>query len=388
MFGRLSKERSLFMVMLVQLAANFRGGLVAPILSLFVRNQGLSLLQIGMIGTAGMLGWFVFEPLMGLVSDRWSKRWMLAGSFLLTSVIYAIYPMVHTFWFFVALEFLRSSFMSAYSIPIKALIAELLPSEGRGKTYGRYMTFIAFGGMISPLIGGYVSEIFGGQLPFYIAAGIGVIGTLIVFSIRAENLGQVEKNKSPKGWRTCLTGSVLAVFSVRGLLFFTAGFEGFLPIYLNESPSFNASESHIGAFYTFIRFASASGRSMIGELCDKLGNRRIMISSLVGLVLVYVLLFKGSGIIFLYSIGILKGLSSAAADTSMMLQLINVMSKDRSGLTMGLYSEAENIGGIISTPSVGYLYQAMGGGTALMFVAAMMLANAFLATLIIKEDWD
>ncbi len=84
------KQRSLFMLMMVQLVTNFRGGIVAPILSLFVRGQGLSLAQIGILGTAGMLGWFIFEPLMGLIADRWNKRWMLAGSLLLTTVLCGI----------------------------------------------------------------------------------------------------------------------------------------------------------------------------------------------------------------------------------------------------------------------------------------------------------
>ncbi len=86
------RQRSLFMLMIVQLITNFRGGIISPILSLFVRSQGLSLAQIGLLGTASMLGWFIWEPFMGVIADRWNKRWMLAGSLLVTTILYGIYP--------------------------------------------------------------------------------------------------------------------------------------------------------------------------------------------------------------------------------------------------------------------------------------------------------
>ena len=381
------KQRSLFMLMMVQLVTNFRGGIVAPILSLFVRGQGLSLAQIGILGTAGMLGWFIFEPLMGVIADRWNKRWMLAGSLLLTTILYGVYPMASGFWFFVVLEFLRSSVMSAYSIPVKALAAELLPSKDKGKAYGRYMTVIALGGMISPLIGGYISENFGNTLPFYFAAGIGLIGIFAVFSIKYDETAETTSTTQSNGWRNLLTGSVLSIFSVRGLYFFNSGFiHNFMPIYLNESSSYNASESQIGALYTVVRLAGAGARSVLGDLCDRIGNKKLIFSSLFGMGLSYILLINGSGVIVMYLVGAMLGVFQAAADTSMMLQLISVMPKERSGLTMGLYSEAENIGGLIATPTVGYLYQSIGGSTALMFVVVALLANSVYSYFVIKDE--
>lgn len=387
MSGSFDKKRSLFMLMMVQLVTNFRGGIVAPILSLFVRGQGLSLAQIGILGTAGMLGWFIFEPLMGVIADRWNKRWMLAGSLLLTTVLYGVYPVASGFWFFVVLEFLRSSVMSAYSIPVKALAAELLPFKDKGKAYGRYMTVIALGGMISPLIGGYISENFGNTLPFYFAAGIGLIGILAVFSIKYDETAETTSSTQPNGWRGLLTGSVLAIFSVRGLYFFNSGFiHNFMPIYLNESSSYNASESQIGALYTVVRLAGAGTRSVLGDLCDRIGNKKLIFSSLFGMGLSYILLINGSGVVVMYLVGAMLGVFQAAADTSMMLQLISVMPKERSGLTMGLYSEAENIGGLIATPTVGYLYQSIGGNTALMFVVVALLANSAYSYFVIKDE--
>jgi|GEM_PF-1954985 MFS transporter, DHA1 family, solute carrier family 18 (vesicular amine transporter), member 1/2 len=383
----LDRQRSLLMLMIVQLTTNFRGGIISPILSLFVRSQGLTLAQIGLLGTASMLGWFIWEPFMGVIADRWNKRWMLAGSLLLTTILYGVYPMATGLGFFMVLEFLKTSIMSAYSIPMKALTAELLPSEDRGKAYGRYMSVIGFGGMVSPLIGGYISEVFGYDLPFYIAAAIGLVGMFAVFSIKYE---EPESKSTGNGFgdlRSILTGPILRIFSVRGLFFFNMGFlHNFLPVFLNESPIYAASESQIGAFFSIFRFAGAAGRSILGDLCDRLGNKKLIIASLLGWVTSYLALMYTGGIYLMYFVGVLQGLSWAAADTSMMLHLISVMSKDRSGLIMGLYSEAENIGGLISTPTVGYLYQTMGSGVSIWFVVIALSLNAVYSVWAIRED--
>ena len=302
---------------------------------------------------------------------------MLAGSLFFTAVLYGLYPQASSFLFFTVLEFTKTSILSAYSIPVKALVAELLPIQDRGRVYGRYMTVISFGGMISPLIGGYVSENMGSSVPFYIAAGVGLLGIIAVFSMKYDGTNHEEQTDHTGNIRKLLKGSVLAIFSVRGLFFFGAGFTGsFLSIFLNESPQFMASESHIGAFFTVLRAAGAFIRAFIGDICDRIGNKLIITTSLAGMGLSYIELMYLSGLIPMYLLGVAQGLCQASADTSMMLQLITVMPKERSGLTMGLYSEAENVGGIISTPTIGYLYQNMGVTSSIWLIALVMLANA------------
>jgi MFS family permease len=352
-------------------------GIIAPILGLFVRSQGLSMAQIGLIGTASMLGWFVWEPIMGIIADKFNKRWMLATSLILSTILYAIYPVANGFSFFAILEFAKTSILSAYSIPVKALAAELLPTQERGKVYGRYMTIVSFGGMLSPFLGGYLTEIAGFSLPFYIASGIGLLGLLAVFSIKYNEPVQERKSGSADGIRNILQKPVLVIFSVRGLFFFNAGFAGsFLSIYLNEVPRFLATESQIGAFFTVFRLAGVASRAVVGDISDRIGTRPLISGSLLGMGLSYLGLGFAVGIIPMYFLGAIQGVCQACADTSMMLQLISVMPKERSGFTMGLYSEAENVGGLVSTPSLGYLYQNFGSNSAIWLVTLMLFVNS------------
>lgn len=343
--------------------------------------------QIGLIGTASMLGWFIWEPIMGIVADRFNKRLMLAGALFLSTILYGLYPMVNSFAAFALLEFAKTSVLSAYSIPVKALAAELLPSEDRGRAYGRYMTVISFGGMISPLIGGYISEVAGLNIPFYIAAATGLLGIVAVSRITYTEPVHDPEAKASDGIRSLFTAPIIAIFSVRGLYFFNAGFSSsFLSIFLNESPHLMASESQIGAYFTVLRLAGAASRSFLGDFCDRFGKKPLISGSLAGMALSYIGLMFLGGPVPMFVMGALQGLSQAAADTSMMLHLISVMPKERSGLTMGLYSESENVGGLISTPTMGYLYQNFGANSSVWLLTIALLLNAGYSYVVIRED--
>ena len=195
-----------------------------------------------------------------------------------------------------------------------------------------------------------------------------------------------QNTKTSDGIRNLLTTPVLAIFSVRGFYFFNSGFAGsFLSIFLNESPQFMASEYQIGVFFTVMRLAGAASRSLIGDICDRMGNRVVIMGGLFGMGASYLGLMYLGGLIPMYILGALQGLCQAASDTSMMLQLISVMPKERSGLTMGLYSEAENVGGIISTPSVGYLYQGFGANASVLLITLAMFLNAGYSYFVISD---
>ena len=123
MFGESPRERSLFYLMMAQLALNFRAGIISPILSLYIRQQGMSISQVGLLGTAGILGWLLFEPLSGVVADRVRKKWMMVFSIIGSTLVYMLYPSAVTFQHFLALGFSPTSIMSVYAIALKALQA-------------------------------------------------------------------------------------------------------------------------------------------------------------------------------------------------------------------------------------------------------------------------
>jgi MFS family permease len=383
------KQGSLRLLLIIQLTQNFRSGIIAPILSLFIRGHGLTVSQIGFLGIAGMLGWFIFEPLSGVVADRIRKKYMIVFAVVSSTVIYALYPMASAIWHFALLAFAMSSVMSAYAVSVKAMTAELLPASGRGKTYGRFLSTISMGGIIAPVVGGYLSTTSGYALPFYVSAGIGIVGLAAVLLMRYDEK-LIEKDASggsSSGGSKLMTRPFISILIVRMLFMFNMIFRrSFLPIYLHESPNFRASEAEIGTFMGIVRVTSAISQAFLGDLTDRVGGK-LVISSSVGLLgLSYLGMINTGGIIPLYVIGALQGVFIPAANMGMMIHLMAIMPEGRTGMVMGLYSEAENVGGMITSPSLGMIYDGLGPSSSVLTVSLILILTAMTSFLIVKED--
>jgi MFS family permease len=344
--------------MLIQLTTRLRGSIISPILSLFIRSHGLSLSQIGFLGTAGMLGWLIFEPLSGVIADRINKKYLLIYAIIGSSIIYALYPSAARFPQFAVLGFLLTSIMSAYAISVKSFTAELLPKNRRGKVYGRYTAIITAGGILGPVLGGYLTNKVSEKMPFYIASVLGIFSLIGVLLMRYDSkVKDLNIKEMPETDQKLWTGDFVSILSVRSLFMFNLVFRLYnLPIFLHENQSFRLSETQIGLFMSIVSVTSALSQSFFGDLIDKIGSKKVIIGSVGFLGLSYFALGLTSGIIPLMLIAVIQGLSIAAADLSMMLQLMDVMSYTKTGIVMGLYSEAENIGGMIASPSLGYIY--------------------------------
>jgi MFS family permease len=372
-----NRGRLLNLLMVVQMAGSFRMGIIAPILALLIRRHGVSIIEIGVLGVAGMLGWLIFEPLSGVISDRVNRRVMIAFAIVSTSAIYLLYPFATEFSHFLILAFALSSFSSASSVPTRALLSELLPSTGRGHTYGRYMSIVSGSSVIAPFVGGYVSEAIGYAIPFYAAAGVGIVSLTAI--ILMGKLPEPEKKEQrPKtSLSDVLNGNLVSIYLVRGLYFFNSPFRSsFLPILLNESASLHATETEIGTYMTIVGFTTAISQAFLGDLIDRVGSGKIVAAACGLLALSYLGMLAASWIPILFIIGALQGALQAGADTSMMMHLMGLPSRGKTGVVMGLYSEAENIGGIVANPALGYTYTAFGPLSSLLLVSGVLILTA------------
>jgi DHA1 family bicyclomycin/chloramphenicol resistance-like MFS transporter len=309
---------------------------------------------------------------------------MISFAIISTSVIYLLYPFATEFSHFLILAFALSSFSSASSVPTRALLSELLPSTGRGHTYGRYMAIVSSSSVIAPFIGGYVSEAISYTVPFYAAAGVGIISLAAV--VLMGELPESEKKERQKTSITeVLNGSLLSIYLIRGLYFFIFPFRSsFLPILLNES-AMHATETEIGTYMTIVGFTTAISQVFLGDLIDRIGSWKLIVVTISGLAFSYFGLLAAAWVPLLFAIGALQGTLQAGADTSMMMHLMSLQSKGKTGVVMGLYAESENIGGIVANPLLGYTYTAFGPLSSLILISGILFLTAGIATVRLRH---
>jgi sugar phosphate permease len=97
-------------------------------------------------------------------------------------------------------------------------------------------------------------------------------------------------------------------------------------------------------------------------------------------------LVYGQGLALLYALGLVQGLLMAASDLGMMMHLMSVMPESRTGMVMGLYSESENVGGVLANPSLGYVYEGSGADASILTVSAAMFLTAFISVLMVRDE--
>ena len=375
------------LMLIVQLSQGLRGGIIAPILTLFMRKQGFSITQIGLLGTAGMLGWLVFEPITGLIADKVKKKQLIAFSILFSTIVVLGFPVSTAFWQFAVLMFSRSSTGSLYAVSVKSIIAELLPPTARGQTYGRYMAIVSMGAIAGPFIGGYLTSLMGYMMPFYAFAVISVLSLSSTLPLKYDGRPSDRTTAAGTSKDTkLLTRGFLGILTIRSLYMSNLVLRSnFLPVFLYENPGFKATETEIGIYMSITQLTAALSQALLGTITDKIGTKTMIAASLALEGAGYLTLTLTSGIPSLYILGAVHGTASAAADLSMMIHLIETMPKGRTSIVMGLYSEAENIGGIILSPILGTTYDTMGPIFAVSTVSYVLIVVSVLSTFLLQK---
>ena len=122
---------------------------------------------------------------MGALGDRFDKRALLAGSYLLAALmsvgfIFA-FPAV---WTLAPLFGLGGLYIAIEDTLERAIAADLLPEDLRSTGYGVLATANGLGDFVSSLVVGLLWTAVGPAAGFAYAAGLSVIGAAIVFRVR------------------------------------------------------------------------------------------------------------------------------------------------------------------------------------------------------------
>lgn len=201
--GRVAPSRAAFAFVFIAVLLDMLAlGIIIPVMPMLVSSflggdTARSAEILGLFGTAWALMQFLFSPLLGALSDRFGRRPVILVSCLglgLDYVLMAIAPSLT--WLFVGR--IISGIASASVSTGFAYVADVTPPEQRGARFG--MLGVAFGAgfVLGPAIGGLAGSI-DPRLPFWIAAGLGLVNALYGWLILPESLPQ--NSRMPFSWR-------------------------------------------------------------------------------------------------------------------------------------------------------------------------------------------
>ncbi|MCW4014672.1 MAG: MFS transporter, partial [Candidatus Bathyarchaeota archaeon] len=254
-----------------------------PMMPLYVRSLGISVSQWGVLSTIFAIGLVSFEAFWGTMSDRINRIWLLILALIFMGSVLPLYTFENLLPYFGLFQFLMGSFMVMVGPTTRALIADHSPVRQMGFNMSLWSTCVSIGGILGPVLGGYLSKNMGYKTVFYVSSVILVANALLLL-ITGRSLQTGERSKA----KTKIWANIKAIlrdpqmrfiFTIAFLIFFgLSSVRSFLPIYASEF--FNMDEVSVGLMTTIGTALQLVLTPFMGALSDRISVKRLLMSLL------------------------------------------------------------------------------------------------------------
>ena len=119
----------------------------------------------------------------GNFSDRFERRWMIAGGWLFYALVYAGFAFATSTLAVVLLFVVYGVYFGLTEGAEKALVADLVPAEKRGTAYGLYNLAISITVLPASVLMGQMWKHFGAQTAFLVSAAVGTIAAVMLLTL-------------------------------------------------------------------------------------------------------------------------------------------------------------------------------------------------------------
>lgn len=267
-----------------------------PLLGLMAKDFSVSETQISMIAMLTQIGFALGLLFIVPLGDMVRRKKLILSVFLamilslLGMVLAPNLPLLYVASFMIGF----SSVVPQMFVP---LTAELASDDKRSAAIGMVMSGLLLGILLSRVVAGFIGELFGWKMVYYMAiAAMVILMSLIAFKLPdvkpnfKGSYGQLMKSLT----HLVSTQPVLRLAAFRGALAF-AGFSGLwisLVFHLENEP-FNAGATVAGAFGV-VGAAGALAASMVSRVQKKIPHRKV-VSISIYLMLISWVIFLSAG---------------------------------------------------------------------------------------------
>jgi len=182
-------NRSILLTSLTEAAQYFAFGAVETFLPLYLKGLGYEARQIGPLFTAQIATITLTKPLMGRLSDRWSRKGLILLGLLTGTALLAIIPHISNYWLLLGLMIVFGLEMAAVTASTSALISDLTRATAYGTSLGVLSSVMDIGHSTGPMITGLLVQSYGNICAFSVVAGILILAALI-FGIYTQSSAQ------------------------------------------------------------------------------------------------------------------------------------------------------------------------------------------------------
>ena len=355
-------------------------GIIIPLLAFYVPHFQENPLKVTLLFSVYSICQFIGAPILGIISDRFGRKPVLALSqlgsvagYLLLGVAAFNWHSASTRLLLVYLSRIIDGFTGGNISTAQAYVSDVTGPQNRAKGMGMLGAAFGIGFSIGPALGGLAGH-WSLSLPGWIAAAMSAVAAIMTFTRLPES--RVHKETEAENWlhpsrfKPILQKPVLV--QLLGISFcIMAAFvmmESTVTLFLNQV--FGWKELGVGLYFLFIGFIIVGVQGgLIGRLTKKYGDWPPCIAGpflvamgMVGLIAVgYVTPATGfaAGLAILLAAGAVNAFGRSFQQPTMSSLISKFSDRNQQGAVFGLYHGLSSLARVAGPVVAGFAYPYM-----------------------------
>jgi MFS family permease len=179
------KNRTLFAACQAGLVNNLNDGLSWGLFPLYFAVAGLSTAQIGLLVAVYPASWGVGQLATGALSDRWGRKWLIAGGMLVQAGGLFLMVLAQAFWPWLAGSILLGVGTALVYPTLLAAVSDVVHPSYRASAVGVYRLWRDAGYAFGALLAGGIADLLGIPWAIGVVGGLTALsGLLVAFTMR------------------------------------------------------------------------------------------------------------------------------------------------------------------------------------------------------------
>jgi len=352
--------------------------LTQPIYSLYLTQKGITVVQLGvLLSVQSFIPLILRIPISGLIEKIGRIRSMIIALIISGAGTLLFIPAKNYTQLMLVVIFNTIS-ASSFNQTAMSTVSDTAPPQRQGDAMGRYLTFLGLGMLLGPALCSWLVTPLGYIGLFYLAAGVPVIGILLLVFMAPENIRERVKTEAPTISTTESIKMILRNRNVVLLSYCRASFSTAQSIFLALFSIYAAnqlgfSDSTIAILFTIRGFANTLARFPAGTISDRIGRRPLMYAAFSLLVVSFgIMAYSGSFTMLVVAMG-LYGLCWGTRAVSEWAFLTDLVEPEIKTISISYLSSVFSLGSTLGSVASGILTIFLPYSTIFLIGAALNL---------------